>query len=263
MDYLEFLIGTGKGNSSKALPQLKNHLSKLGYLNTNTIKPSSSSIHDDDDYLFDETLEEAVTKYQSFFKLPTTAILDAATLAHMRLPRCGVPDHFHHNTSAHYTFFPGNPKWPVGRLNLTYSFPPGTLVEAFKAIDDATNIWAGVSPLKFRYMKNYEAADIKISFQKKGHGDGSDFDGSGGILAHAFAPTDGRLHFDGDERWVNGVVRGAMDLQTVGLHELGHVIGLGHSADAGSIMWPTIGYESRKGLNKDDIQGIKALYSSS
>ncbi|KAL7084556.1 hypothetical protein ACP275_14G230300 [Erythranthe tilingii] len=102
--------------------------------------------------------------------------------------------------------------------------------------------------------------DIKISFQVWDHKDGSPFDGRGGILAHAFAPSDGRLHFDGDEVWVDGVVPGKFDLQTIGLHELGHVLGLGHTTDGGAIMTPTLGSGFRKGLGQDDINGIKALY---
>ncbi|XP_057787171.1 metalloendoproteinase 1-like [Salvia miltiorrhiza] len=260
MDFLQPLLGTQKGNLTQGLSKLKNHLSRLGYLTT-IHKPSSSSPPPHDD-LFDGALQQAVTDYQSFFSLPPTGALDAATLAHMGKPRCGVRDVSPPNTTAHYTFFPGQPKWPAGRRNLTYSFPPGTRADAHKAILDATNIWASVSPLKFRYTKDYSAADIKISFQSRDHGDGSAFDGSGGILAHAYAPTDGRLHFDGDERWVDGVVGGAFDLQTVGLHELGHVLGLGHSQDGGAVMFPQVGNGFRKVLGKDDIDGIRALYSS-
>ncbi|KAK4395734.1 Metalloendoproteinase 1 [Sesamum angolense] len=124
----------------------------------------------------------------------------------------------------------------------------------------ATEIWASVSPFTFSYTPDYDQADIKISFQYRDHGDGNSFDGPKGILAHAFAPSDGRLHFDGDEKWVDGVTPGAFDLQTVGLHELGHVLGLGHTNDSGAVMYPYIGDGLRKVLGQDDIDGIKALY---
>lgn len=268
MDFLKALIGTRKGNSAKGLSQLKKYLSNLGYINSNN---KSKPIHANDD-LFDDTLEQAVRNYQVFFKLTLSGILDANTVAQISRPRCGVPDfvepHKSHPqdwipiTASHYTFFPGSPKWPPTKRNLTYSFPPGTQTDTNKAILDATNLWASVSPFKFTYIQNYDKADIKISFQHRDHGDGNPFDGSGGILAHAFAPSDGRLHFDEDERWVDGVTGGAFDLQTVGLHELGHVLGLGHTPDGGAIMYPYIGNGFRKGLGQDDIKGIKALYPS-
>ncbi|EYU31387.1 hypothetical protein MIMGU_mgv11b019219mg [Erythranthe guttata] len=80
------------------------------------------------------------------------------------------------------------------------------------------------------------------------------------FLVHAFAPSDGRIHLDGDEVWVDGVVPGKFDLQTIGLHELSHVLGLGHTNDGGAIMYPTTGSGFRKGLGQDDIDGIKAPY---
>ncbi|KAL8500031.1 hypothetical protein ACS0TY_019866 [Phlomoides rotata] len=60
--------------------------------------------------------------------------------------------------------------------------------------------------------------------------------------------------------WVDGVVPGRFDIQTVGLHELGHVLGLGHSTDHNAIMWPFTDIGSRKGLGEDDFKGIFALY---
>lgn len=256
MDFFKPLIGIKKGNSANRLSQLKHYLSNLGYM-------SYSNTNDD---TFDDALEQAIRKYQKFFKLPETGTLDANTIKRMSQPRCGVPDFprsKNHSTpiaSSHYTFFPNSPKW--AKKNLTYSFPPGTRGDTNKAILDATNIWASVSPFRFTYITDYNNADVKISFQIRDHGDGSPFDGPGNVLAHAFAPSDGRLHFDGDEKWVDGVVGGAFDLQTVGLHELGHVLGLGHSSDGGAVMWPYIGSGIRKGVGQDDINGIKALYPS-
>ncbi|KAI3450007.1 hypothetical protein Pfo_006672 [Paulownia fortunei] len=266
LDFLKNLIGTRKGNSAKGLSQLKKYLSNLGYMSgNNNTKPA----HENDD-LFDNNLELAIRDYQGFFKLTVNGILDANTVAKMMQPRCGVPDFVNHNISqfqewipiraSHYSFFPGEPKWPPAKRTLTYSFPPGTRTDVNQAILDATNLWASVSPFRFTYMPNYDQADIKISFQYRDHGDGNPFDGNGGILAHAFAPSDGRLHYDEDERWVDGVTAGAFDLQTIGLHELGHVLGLGHTRDGGAIMYPYLGNGFRKGLGQDDINGIRALY---
>ncbi|PWA96832.1 hypothetical protein CTI12_AA036140 [Artemisia annua] len=94
------------------------------------------------------------------------------------------------------------------------------------------------------------------------HGDGSPFDGPSGVLAHAFSPTDGRLHFDADENWSVGPepVPDTIDLQSVALHEIGHLLGLAHSEDENAAMWSSFPVGSLKGLNSDDILGVKALY---
>lgn len=47
-------------------------------------------------------------------------------------------------------------------------------------------------------------ADVEILFASGDHNDGFPFDGPGGILAHTFAPTDGRMHFDESEVWNMG-----------------------------------------------------------
>ena len=57
-----------------------------------------------------------------------------------------------------------------------------------------------VSKFKFQEVGLASPEDVKISFQRRDHGDGISFDGANGILDHAFAPTDGRLHLDADER---------------------------------------------------------------
>ncbi|KAL2242973.1 UNVERIFIED_CONTAM: Metalloendoproteinase 1 [Sesamum indicum] len=267
MDFLKTLVGTRKGTTSKGISQLKKYLSHFGYMNH---KNNIILAHQTDDF-FDDNLELAIKSYQTFFKLEVNGIMDANTITQMSPPRCGVPDSFNLNRShelylriptlaSHYIFFPGEPKWPPTKRSLTYSFPSGAPTDVTNSILHATQIWASVSPFTFSYTPDYDQADIKISFQNRDHGDGNPFDGPGGILAHAYAPSDGRLHFDGDERWVDGVTPGAFDLQTVGLHELGHVLGLGHSNDTGAVMYPYIGDGLRKVLGQDDINGIKALY---
>jgi Matrixin len=49
------------------------------------------------------------------------------------------------------------------------------------------------------------------------------------------------------------------DLQTVILHENGHVLGLDHSDDTGAVMYPSY-QQADCTLGQDDINGIRALY---
>jgi len=99
--------------------------------------------------------------------------------------------------------------------------------------------------------------------------DASAFDGNGGVLAHAYYPSDGRFHFDEDEKWsYSGSTGGwwlwtytdAQSLVYVATHEIGHAIGLGHSSDGSSVMWPTANL-GNPNLATDDVNGVNALYS--
>ncbi|KAK4437163.1 Metalloendoproteinase 3-MMP [Sesamum alatum] len=122
--------------------------------------------------------------------------------------------------------------------------------------------WASVTLFKFIRVKTVAIADIHFSFMRGDHGDGLAFDGpepKGGV-AHSFPPPDGRVHFDAAQKWSGRGERDGFDIETVGLHELGHVLGLGHSGVQGAVMYPVISHGERKHLHEDDVKGVKTLY---
>ena len=138
---------------------------------------------------------------------------------------------------------------------------PGEVVAAVTA---ATEEWERHSPLTLT-LTGCADADIVVDFPVGDHGDGSPFDGTNGVLAHAFYPQfGGATHFDDDENWTTDTRGGngqPIDLETVALHELGHALGLRHSATEGSVMfWAYQG--TRRSLHDDDRQGIQSLYGS-
>ncbi|KAG6602465.1 Metalloendoproteinase 3-MMP, partial [Cucurbita argyrosperma subsp. sororia] len=273
--FLNLLHGSQKGDKLEGIHQLKKYLRHFGYLND--VQIHSKTIDND----FDESLESAVKMYQKNFNLKVTGALDAVTLAQMSKPRCGVADIIHGNTwmrsskkryqhghgrglfhtVSHFAFFEGNPKWPASKSHLTYGFLPETPPETASPIARAFETWAANSHFTFSQALSNQTADIKIGFETGDHGDGYPFDGAGGVIAHAFSPPDGRFHLDADESWAAGVVSGSFDLETVALHEIGHLLGLQHSSIEGAIMWPSVPEGDSKGLHADDIAGIKALYN--
>ena len=51
-----------------------------------------------------------------------------------------------------------------------------------------------------------------------------------------------------------------VDLQTVAVHEIGHLFGMGHSAVANAVMFPFAASIPRNKLSYDDVAGISLLY---
>ena len=124
-------------------------------------------------------------------------------------------------------------------MNLT---PKLTEESINQQIDSAFKVWKINSALKFIKKKPNEPCDIRISFCPKEHGDGFPFDGRGGVLAHEFYPGDGiggDLHFDADENWVDKKTPPGHNLFVVCVHEIGHCLGLTHSKNIESVMYPS------------------------
>ena len=124
-------------------------------------------------------------------------------------------------------------------------------------LQKAFGMWASHVNLTFTQVLNSSIADILIFFASKNHSDSSNFDGPYGVLAHAYYPQNGDVHYDNDETWNIGGV-GGIDFFSVSLHEIGHSLGLQHSSVNGAVMYPT--YQVWSNLTTDDINGIKALY---
>ncbi|XP_030058244.1 collagenase 3-like [Microcaecilia unicolor] len=195
---------------------------------------------------------------QTFFHLNATGLLDSETLATMKVPRCGVPDVNNYRPLGQWN------RW--SRNTLTYRIStytsrlPSFTVNSL--IVSALKVWSDASPLKFEpaYGPN---ADIGIKFAKKAHGDTFPFDGPGGTLAHAFGPGEGiggDVHFDEDEKWT--AENTGLNLYLVAAHEFGHSLGLSHSSNPSSLMYPK--YKTRKTngspLSNEDRQMVTRLY---
>jgi hypothetical protein len=92
---------------------------------------------------------------------------------------------------------------------------------------------------------------------------------SGGVLAFTETPiSDGwRILYYSSWTWQDGPgeVATNIDLQGVACHEIGHSLGLGHSADTAATMyWALVSGTgtAQRSINADDIEGVQFIYGA-
>ena len=245
------------GESGESVDHLIHYLSQFGHWDFPFIAPPHN--------LFDEQTRAALENYQRFFGLPITGELDNATLTLVNTPRCGVPD---------TQTFDVN-KWPTNLLRLSASY-----TSVFPNIPDSVWIrlvlstfdtWAAAGPVNIKWVLFNQSPHMYISYGRGEHGDPYPFDGPGHTLAHAFFPPPaggnfaGQIHVDLAESWVADFAPNGYDLEATILHELGHALGLEHTSNVTSVMYPYYPFgqslDRRKGslTNRTDIEDKAAI----
>ncbi|MCP2262199.1 putative peptidoglycan binding domain-containing protein [Streptoalloteichus tenebrarius] len=226
-------------------------LSRFGYLGE----------HDCPNDLLCPHTATALARFQRYFGLAPTGTLTTETLKLMSRPRCGVPDVEPGAVEADedtdpFTFRGGT--WDRQQVSWVALNRTPDMTDEMEQLTAANDTWSTLLPIDLPYDGTLEAP-LQFSWQVGDHGDGSPFDGPGRVLAHAFYPRDGRLHFDEAENWRNHAGEGVYDLQTLALHELGHALGLGHSPLREAAMYPFYQGE-RRTPHEVDLKGMRSRY---
>jgi hypothetical protein len=243
-----------RGEKDSDFAEVQDYLQRFGYVRRHAFTGG----------LLDDPTSEGLARFQEFFGLPVTGEFDDATRARMTTHRCGMPD------LADGAAFVTRCSWP--HPGLTYAFETGTNdvggSSEFQAVRNAFFSWSSAVPLSFVETSADQNPDILIDWRPATD---PDLSMVGGVLAHAdFPPACGvvtntlpkPVHFDDSEhQWVIGAVAGGFDVQTIALHEIGHILGLQHSTVAGSVMFPSVAPNStNQALTADDLGGIRQLY---
>jgi hypothetical protein len=129
----------------------------------------------------------------------------------------------------------------------------------------AFDAWEAVAGITFTEVPDDGAAwnaatgsgDIRIGAEA--------IDGASGTLAHGYFPPPngltaaGDIHFDSAELWKIGFGGAGFDIFQVAAHEIGHAIGLDHTAVPDSLM-NAFYSEAFSGPQANDIAGAQDLY---
>ncbi|XP_049800011.1 stromelysin-1-like [Schistocerca nitens] len=137
----------------------------------------------------------------------------------------------------------------------------------------AFNTWKEHTDLIFE--EDNSSYDIIISNKRRLHRKESSgqhycpkpFDGKSGVLAHANSPNSNNdvveIHMDQDEDWYfeidTNTPKEKINFYAVLVHEICHTLGIPHSAENTSIMYPLYNSFNIE-LSKDDILVVQSLY---
>ncbi|KAI3947542.1 hypothetical protein MKW92_001859 [Papaver armeniacum] len=173
----------------------------------------------------------------------------------------------------HFSYINGRRHtWDRSILKLYYGLSPDHTIDYIKAseiraaLNRAFSRWSSAINVNFTET-DYQHANITIGFYYGDHGDGYPFDNTT-VIAHATGPGRGAyLHFNAAFTFAvdfnSEKSDMAVDLESIALHEIGHVLGLGHSSVPESIMWPSQPPRTIKvKLTLDDVIGAQLLYGS-
>ncbi|KAL9328114.1 hypothetical protein ACSQ67_003117 [Phaseolus vulgaris] len=225
---------------TKGLSRIKDYFSNFGYL-------QSSGPFDD---YWDLQTVSAIKTFQRSFHLQVTGTVNNQTIQLISRPRCAVPDmDFNYNFTDNVSWPKAGPQW-FQKRNLTYGFLPASEIpaNATKVFRDAFARWVNATGFFNLTETTYDDADIKVGFYT--FTEGVDDDLFGLSFIREKPPSNKKtaeIRLNGNMYWAlpseNDSLSwedGILDLESVAIHEIGHLLGLDHSFMNESVMYPYV-----------------------
>ncbi|XP_045508388.1 72 kDa type IV collagenase-like [Colias croceus] len=231
--------------------QYARYLVDFGYLSRKSLSCSNGHCNVDD-----STFANSLRSFQNYAKTSATGMLDSSTKYLMSLSRCEGKDILRgRRRSKRYTT---NGHWP--KKHITYKITQYSSTMSKQEVDSLIflgfSVWSEPSGITFT-KKDSGRTDIEIRF--------------GNLPAKpdnriAFGNTKTKhqasvITLNDDIPWTQDFTRGEPNLFQTVSHEIGHVIGMGHTDVTGAMMYPIYDLGIKIfSLHEDDIQGIRDNY---
>lgn len=76
-----------------------------------------------------------------------------------------------------------------------------------------------------------------------------------------FASGEVDININASHDWANSAQKNKYDFASAFIHEIGHIIGLGHSSYSTAVMYDTLYFnEEKRELSSDDKRGVQSIY---
>jgi len=264
-------IASEAGDDETSIENASQYLMKFGYVDDSEENKTGKKVTKQE---WSDKIKQSIKDYQCTWGLKQTGKLDDATKNLMKNRRCGMNDEIvkckngikQTARNMNLRSWPNNEvSYRIGANDYTSDMPKDAIDKDFAL---SMKMWSDVTQLKVENLK-VGTPDMRVGFFKGNHGDGSSFDGRGGVLAHAYYPGNyalsGDIHFDDAEtyRAIDGDSYDT-NFKWVATHEAGHALGLPHTDVYGAVMYPYYSSGVKDFvLHYDDIQRIQKLYGSS